>query len=111
VRFLVDAQLPPALAVWLRSKGQTAEHLFERGLVDAPDDVVWRMASAEGAVIVTKDHDFVEWSASRDPAPQVLWLRIGNVANISLVARLDAVWDLILESLANGARVVEVGRP
>ncbi len=29
MRFLVDAQLPPRLAEWLRSKGQEADHITE----------------------------------------------------------------------------------
>jgi predicted nuclease of predicted toxin-antitoxin system len=111
VKFLVDAQLPPTLAVWLCDKGHAAEHVYDRGFEAAPDEQVWRLATAEGAVIVTKDHDFVEWATSRDPAPQVLWLRLGNVGNKSLIARLEAVWAPILDSLADGARVVEVGRP
>lgn len=110
MKFLVDAQLPIALASWLRGRGYEAEHLFEIDLLDASDHLVWRTASERDAVIITKDRDFAEWAVARDPAPQVLWLRIGNVGNISLIARLEAAWDPILDGLASGARVVEAGR-
>lgn len=60
MRFLVDAQLPPALALWLREAGYDAQAVREVGLRDADDTVIWRHALAHGWVIVTKDEDFVQ---------------------------------------------------
>ncbi|MBY6243489.1 DUF5615 family PIN-like protein [Methylosinus sp. Sm6] len=57
-RFLVDAQLPPALARWLVAVGDEAEHVSDVGLGGARDDAIWRFALACGAVVVTKDEDF-----------------------------------------------------
>ena len=57
MRFLVDAQLPPALARWLTSKGQEAQHVADVGLASAPDKEIWNYALAVGAVIVWKDED------------------------------------------------------
>ena len=111
MRFLVDAQLPPTLAGWLRELGHEADHVLDLGMLDAPDQDVWTIAASSGAVIVTKDRDFVEWAVARDPAPQVLWLRMGNIGNISLIARLEAAWSLIEDSLVSGVRIVEAGRP
>jgi predicted nuclease of predicted toxin-antitoxin system len=37
MRFLVDAQLPPALARWIESQGQVAQHVADLGLADASD--------------------------------------------------------------------------
>jgi predicted nuclease of predicted toxin-antitoxin system len=111
VRFLIDAQLLPTLANWLRGLGHETDHVLDLGMLDAPDHAVWTTAASNGAIIVTKDRDFVEWAVARDPAPQVLWLRMGNIGNISLIARLEAVWSLIEESLASGVRIVEAGRP
>ena len=37
VRFLVDAQLPPALARRLEAWGHVAEHVVDLGMADAPD--------------------------------------------------------------------------
>ena len=54
MRFLIDAQLPPALARWLTSKGQEAQHVADVGLVSAPDKEIWNYALAAGAVIVSK---------------------------------------------------------
>jgi len=110
VRFIVDAQLPPILAAWLAGRGEVADHVLDLGLIDEPDQIIWDTALAAGAVVVTKDRDFVEWATARRPAPQILWLRIGNATNRSLTARLDVAWEQILSDLASGAQVVEVGR-
>ena len=58
MKFLVDAQLPPALPHWLREAGHEAQAVREVGLREADDSDIWRQASATGAIIVTKDEDF-----------------------------------------------------
>lgn len=75
MRFLVDAQLPPALARWLEERGHTAEHVADRGMAAADDRAVWEYALATGAVIVTKDEDFAMCRVLASEGPWVLWIR------------------------------------
>jgi predicted nuclease of predicted toxin-antitoxin system len=42
VRFLVDTQLPEALALWLSERGHQAEHVLDVGLGQSKDTPVWR---------------------------------------------------------------------
>jgi Domain of unknown function (DUF5615) len=67
VRFIIDAQLPPALADFLRRKGHDAAALREIGLRDADDRDIWSRAESDNATIITKDEDFALcfWSSSR----------------------------------------------
>jgi predicted nuclease of predicted toxin-antitoxin system len=44
MKFIVDAQLPPALAHWLREQGHQAEHVTEVGLREADDSPIWHYA-------------------------------------------------------------------
>lgn len=111
MRFIVDAQLPIALANWIAGQGHQALHLADLGLLSAPDQVIWDTAISMGAVILTKDHDFVEWAMTRRPAPAIVWVRIGNAANTALVRRLEAVWEKVLQNLEAGALVVEASGP
>jgi predicted nuclease of predicted toxin-antitoxin system len=60
LKFLVDAQLPPALAGWLVGKGHMAEHVGSVAGLDAADARIWDLAVAGDYVILTKDRDFVE---------------------------------------------------
>ncbi len=107
MRFLVDAQLPPALVPWLRDEGHDAAHVFELDILAASDNDVWAYAVAHGYVIVTKDHDFVEWAFKRRPCPQIVWLRFGNMPNRGLFDRLKRAWPRVNLGLNNGASVVE----
>jgi len=58
LRFLVDAQLPPALARQIGSLGHEAEHVADSGRARATDTAIRAYAAETGAVIVTKDEDF-----------------------------------------------------
>ncbi|MGH9928510.1 MAG: DUF5615 family PIN-like protein [Pyrinomonadaceae bacterium] len=52
--FLVDAQLPPALARWLIQQGHTAQHGNDIGLREAADTEIWNQALSTGAILVTE---------------------------------------------------------
>ena len=68
MKFLVDAQLPPALARWIASQGHHAVHVFDLELHTADDPAVWRCAEADDSIIVTKDENFVDrWLLSNEP--------------------------------------------
>ena len=58
--FIIDAQLPPALARTLRAVGCEAFAVRELGLRDAADTQLWNYALQHGAAIVTKDEDFAQ---------------------------------------------------
>ena len=40
MKFLIDAQLPPALCGWLRDRGHEAVHVSEIGMGSASDAVI-----------------------------------------------------------------------
>ncbi len=69
MRFLVDNQLPPALASWLIQRGHHAEHVLHVNLAQAEDNPVWLYAQSHGAVLVSKDEDFAEWVRRGRPGP------------------------------------------
>lgn len=106
MKFLIDAQLPPALAHWLREQGHDAEHVTDIGLLGATDSEVAERASAINAILVTKDADF---SALRLPDRFGLrWLRCGNARNRALMAWLIPRWKVVDRLLSDGERFVEV---
>lgn len=108
MRFLIDAQLPNALASWLRERGHQAEHVLEVGLAQGKDNPVWRYAEQNGAVVVTKDEDFAEWVRRGRAGPAVVWLRIGNSSKRALLAWIEPLLPVIVRHLERGDRLVEV---
>ncbi len=107
MRFLVDAQLPPALARRIAAKGHEAEHVADRGLASASDDAVRRHAELMGAVIVTKDEDFA-LHRILSGGPAVVWLRVGNTRRLALLERMDNELGAIVAALQRGETLVEL---
>jgi predicted nuclease of predicted toxin-antitoxin system len=108
IRFLIDAQLPPGLALRLTARGYVAEHVNRIGLGNSSDSAIWQYAARTNATLVTKDEDFVTLAGHKPPGPQVVWIRIGNISNDALWGALAPLLDEIVQSLNAGERVVEV---
>lgn len=109
MRFLIDAQLPPSLVPLLREAGHEAEHVSDRLPQDAPDLLIWLRALKEERVLVTRDEDFSGWSRLRDPAPRIVWIRLGNLIKSRLLERLMPLLPEIVRRLESGEGLVEVG--
>lgn len=107
-RFLVDNQLPVALARWLCERGHAADHVLDVNLAQAPDRLLWLYAATHGAVILTKDEDFAQMVTLRPELVSVVWLRVGNCRTPALLTWFESALPLVSEQLANGVRLIEV---
>lgn len=108
MKFLVDAQLPPALARWLGEAGHEAAHVEDVGLRDAADGEIWAHALESGAVVMTKDEDFAARSTQASMAPVIVWLRLGNATNPVLRTWIEARLPGIMQLLDAEKRLIEV---
>jgi predicted nuclease of predicted toxin-antitoxin system len=108
MRFLVDAQLPPALARWLAGKGYEAEHVGDKGMQGASDTAIWDYALASAAVIVTKDEDFAQRKVLAGVGPVVVWIRLPNTRRRDLLAWFEIVLPDTMAALARGETLIEV---
>lgn len=108
MRFLVDAQLPPALARWLEAKGHQAQHVYDLGLMEAGDREIWARAGATSSIIITKDEDFVTLLSTRPNGASVIWLRVGNTIRRALLAWFEQLLPQIEKALASGETLVEM---
>lgn len=106
MKFLIDAQLPPALCGWLRERGHDAVHVSEIGMIAASDGEIAARAAADNAVLVSKDEDFVTLRLPDRFA--FLWLRCGNASNRALAVWLEARWVQVEALLSSGELFVEV---
>jgi predicted nuclease of predicted toxin-antitoxin system len=108
MRFLVDAQLPPALARWFAAQGHLAQHVADCGLLAASDREIWNFAESIHAVIVTKDEDFAARRANVAAGPAIVWIRRGNATRHDLLASFEPVSTEVVAAVARGERIVEV---
>jgi len=108
MRFIVDAQLPPALARLLTALGHTAEHVADIGLRDADDSPIWDYALKNRAVIVTKDEDFPHRHRQSGTTPVVVWLRIANTSRRALLQWFEPLIPQIVDLIENGESIIEL---
>ncbi len=108
MKFLIDAQLPPALVARIAAKGHQAWHVDDIDLRHASDREVLGWAFAEGCILITKDRDFAPTPLNAPPVIQIVWVRIGNCSNRLLFERFDACWADIEAFLEEGHAVVEM---
>jgi predicted nuclease of predicted toxin-antitoxin system len=112
VLFLIDAQLPPSLVAALRDAGCDAVHVSDLGLLSSTDRQIWDEAMSRSAVLVTKDRDFPILRAASNDGPTVLWIRVGNTDNRTLIAQFLRALPAIIDAVERRETVIEfVGVP
>jgi predicted nuclease of predicted toxin-antitoxin system len=79
------------------------------GLLHAPDVQMFMAARAAGAVILTKDRDFVRLLDEHGPPPQVLWVTCGNTSTQRLSQVLGDAWPIVADMLSRGEALIEIG--
>ena len=108
MRFLVDNQLPIALTRFLAQRGIEGQHVLDLGLAQAADADIWRYATEQKMVVITKDEDFFHLAGQPGATVQVVWVRLGNCRRPVLLSAIESVWSRIEACLKAGDRVVEV---
>lgn len=105
MRFLLDENLSYRVAGHLKAAGHEAVHVSEIGLTSTDDAVILSHARAEGMILVTADHDFVQiLFASGDTSPSVILVRdVETLRSADLaVLLLDAFASGLAELLPSG---------
>jgi predicted nuclease of predicted toxin-antitoxin system len=107
MRLLLDMNLPPAMALWLRGEGHDAVHLRELGLSSLPDRDVLARAAAEDRIVVTFDLEFGDIVGSFTGAgPGVMILRLRSPRQAHLRNRVRIALSLTEKTLETGAIVL-----
>jgi predicted nuclease of predicted toxin-antitoxin system len=62
-------------------------------------------------VLVTKDRDFSLLRVARNDGPTILWVRVGNIDNRTLIVQIVRALPSIVAAVERGESVIEfVGR-
>ena len=108
MRWIIDAQLPPALCGFLEFYGHQAEHVMALGMGDASDSVIWDYALEYEAVIITKDEDFQIRVLAAQEVPSIVWLRVGNCSRHALMQWLEPLRTTVEDRLKAGEKLIEI---
>jgi predicted nuclease of predicted toxin-antitoxin system len=108
VKFLIDNQLPQALAKHLSARQHDCEHVLDVGLANAPDAAISLYAISQERILVSKDEDFVYLLGRLDSAMRLIWVRTGNCRTKTLLAAFDRSWLAIESCFAAGDRLIEI---
>lgn len=88
---ILDAQLPPALAVWITETFEipcfSAQFL---NLRHAEDEEIFAFSKTKDAIVITKDEDFVSLLSRLGSPPKIIWLTCGNTSKSRLKEILEA---------------------
>ncbi|WAC58458.1 DUF5615 family PIN-like protein [Brevundimonas sp. SL130] len=108
MKFLLDQNLPVRLIDVIAAFDHEVEHVRLMGLATAGDREIWALAASRGAVVVSKDKDFLllaQRNASRQP---LVRLDLGNCSNDELYAIVRRDWPRVVAQLTAGEAIVEV---
>ena len=82
MRFLVDAQLPRSLAIWLAELGHDAIHTLNLAQGNRTTDAeIACLADQDERIVVTKDGDFVHGHIIHGSPKRLLLIATGSVSN------------------------------
>lgn len=108
MRFLLDENQSPFMAMLLGASGHDALHVRDVGLTAAPDSEILQYANAHGQIIISGDTDFGDLLALGDATgPSLVLLRRQQGRRAAeVVALILANLDVIADDLDAGAVVV-----
>jgi len=98
MKFIVDAQLPNKIAIFLTKKGFDAIHTND--LPDkerTKDSQIRNISVAEERIVITKDSDFMDSYILTKIPEKLLIVTTGNIKNKQMFELLENNWELIVK--------------
>ncbi len=100
MKFLLDAQLPKKLSLFLIYRGHDALHTLDLPQKNrSKDSELNRLSINEKRVLVSKDMDFVESLLISNKPYKLLYVNTGNIRNQQLQELFRANLERLVESL------------
>ncbi len=97
---LIDAQLSPNLATWVKDYfGIDCFSVNYIGYRNASDVDIFFKARELDAIVLTKDEDFVKLLHQHGSPPRIIWLTCGNTSNARMREILEKFLQTAIEIL------------
>ncbi|MDX1957828.1 MAG: DUF5615 family PIN-like protein [Leptospiraceae bacterium] len=104
MKFLIDANLPKRLSLWLKEKGYDSIHtleLPEKNL--SVDNFINKFSISEQRIVISKDKDFVNsFLINKEPFKLVL-IKSGNLSNPELIQIFENKFTTIVNLLEHSS--------
>ena len=102
MRFIIDAQLPAALAKFLTQKGYDVIHTDDLPNKEcSSDNEIREISVRERRIVITKDSDFLDSFYVKSIPPKLLLVSTGNIKNKVLISLFDSNIQKIVELFAD----------
>ncbi len=103
MKLLLDQHLSHRLLRQLNAAFPDSKHVKDFNMTNADDEILWRFASENNFVIVSKDSDFFNRSVVRGHPPKIKFLRLGNCPSSkildTLLSNQSAIHDFVNSSI------------
>ena len=110
MRFIVDAQLPSRLSIWLCDKGHDSIHTLSIPEKNRNGDhLIAAFADDDHRIVVSKDADFTALKLLTGKPKKLLLIKTGNLNNTLLLRIFETNLDVI-EKLFVSFEIVEVSK-
>ena len=108
MRFLLDANVAPALQRALYAAGYDVAHATSFLPANANDPEVDALANRLNAVLITKDSDFLDLKARGLLEGALVLLRTGNMMNKAVGQILVPALSSVVAAIAVGEAIIEI---
>jgi len=98
MKFIVDAQLPRKLAVFLINRGYDSIHTLDLPAKNLTQDAeIIEICESQNRVIITKDSDFYDSKIIRNKPKKLIVIQTGNIKNDMLLNLFETNFERIVQ--------------
>lgn len=108
MKFIVDAQLPYRLKIWLADKNFDAIHTTDLPEANETEDLrIADVAESENRIVISKDGDFLKLYILKGKPQKLLLITTGNIVNTNLLRLFERNFETVIK-LFDSYDVVEL---
>ena len=106
MKFMLDANLPAQLAREFEAAGHECIHMETLLPRYSPDTAIAKIANESGAVMVSRDADFVQFLRAGALTVPLVWVRLGNLRRAAIATAIRARLPAIVAAIETGETLV-----
>ncbi|MEY3421710.1 MAG: hypothetical protein RIR48_2006 [Bacteroidota bacterium] len=85
MKFLIDAQLPKALAIFLNNQGYQSIHTLDLPSKNkTSDSEIIELSLRENLIVISKDSDFYNSFLQKGEPYKLIYLKVGNMSTTEI---------------------------